>query len=77
MHGIEFQSPIKVGDMVYVVEAQGGKPVVSIKGRITKKLKYKFEINSGSDLYKYPFNEVYKQKKEAQFAIKYWYEPIP
>ena len=78
MHSIEPAKSLKVGDGVYVVYPEGNKAVVSTKGKITKKLKYVWEVHwdqyKGSPFTgKYPFNEVYKLKSEAQAAIKYWY----
>jgi len=78
MYSIEPTKSLKVGDIVYVVYPEGNKAVVSTKGKITRKLKYVWEVHwkkyKGEPFTgKYPFNEVYKLKSEAQAAIKYWY----
>jgi hypothetical protein len=78
-HAIQYVNPLKVGDFAYVIYPDmKGKPVISAKGKITKKIGQKWEIHW--DKYegkpytsKYPFNEAYKLKKEATEAIKYWY----
>jgi hypothetical protein len=79
MHAIEPFKPLKVGDSVYVILPKAGLPVISAKGRITKKLPYRWQVHwSGKkqETRSYPFNEVYKLKKEAVYAVKYWYQDL-
>jgi hypothetical protein len=79
MFGIQYHSILKVGDDVYVIFGDDdGKAVISTKGKITKKFKYKFQIHwkeykGSSYTGKYNFNEVYKTKKEANIAKNFWY----
>jgi hypothetical protein len=79
MHAIEPFHVLKVGDTAYVITYEKGKPVISTKGKVIRIVKYakkitKYEISWGKDAYKYPINEVYLLKREAEIAKKYWYE---
>ena len=80
-HAIQPTKPLKVGDSAYVVYPEKGKPVVSTKAKITKKFKLQWQVHwndfKGKPFTgKYYFNELYKLKKEANHAIKYWYTEI-
>ena len=78
---VEPGEPLKVGDMVYVLytETEGGEPIISKPGKIGQKMKsYKWKVywddwKGGPYWKKYNFGEVYKKKKEAEYARKYWY----
>lgn len=81
MNAIEHGKSLKVGDMAYVVykATDASKPTISKKGKIIQRMKFNFKVhwdNYDGKPYtgKYPFNEVYKLKKEANFAKEYWYE---
>jgi hypothetical protein len=78
---IEPGQPLKVGDKAYVVykKTEAGTPIISKKGKIVQKLKLNWKVlweNYDGEPYTgtYPFNEVYKLKKEADYGKKYWYE---
>jgi hypothetical protein len=79
MHGIEYQPPFKVGDTAYVLYKSNDKIVVS-KGKIieklTRKRKFRLKFEGYSETYDYPYNEIYKLKKQANFAKQYWYEEL-
>ena len=83
MTSIEPSAELKLGDMAYVIytETEKGKPIISKRGKITQKLKFTFRVHwddwKGKPFWgKYPFNEVYKLKKQAESAKKYWYEKL-
>ncbi len=80
---IEKGEPIAVGDSVYVVYKEDKKsaPKVSIPGKVTRELKFYWEVrwdnwypNGDPAIEKYKRYEVYKTKKEADYAKIYWYE---
>ena len=84
-HSIERAEPVKVGDKVYVVykDKKSGPIKISTQGLVTRELKYKWEVRwddwnaDGSPfIEKYDRFEVYKNKKEAEWAKKYWYESL-
>ena len=74
-HAVQPIKPLKVGDLAYVVyPGPKGKILISNKAKITGKLKNKWRMDFGkTGSFTYPRNEVYKYKKEAHLAIKYWY----
>jgi hypothetical protein len=82
MYAIEPFKPLKVGDSVYVILPKGvqGIPSISNQGKITKQYKYRYQVHWNSkppETRSYPFNEVYKTKKESVYAINYWYKRRP
>jgi len=80
MEAIEQGEPLKVGDRVFVVyKERGGVPKISEQGKIVKKMKFNWRVHwidwKGSPYTnKYKLGDVYKLKKEAEYAKKYWYE---
>lgn len=83
LNPIEKGEPIAVGDSVFVIykDKKDGPPKVSTAGKVTRELKFYWEIrwddwNGEPFVDKYKRYEVYKNKKEAQYAKKYWYEDL-
>jgi hypothetical protein len=75
------EKPIPIFDNKGKLVRTGGIPMISEAGKVLKKNKTKYEVywndyNGSPFKGKYPFNEVYKLKKEAVFAKKYWYTDI-
>ena len=70
---------MNVGDQVYVVfKEDKKKPEISQPGKVTQRLKYTFRVhwddyNGFPYSSKYKTNEVYKLRKEAEYALRYWY----
>ena len=78
---IYLENPIPIFNDKGKLVRTDGTPKISKAGKVLKKNKTKYEVywddfNGEPEWGKYPFNEVYKLKKEATFAKKYWYTDI-